>query len=351
METPGGREGSLNDFVPLISVVVLNWNGLPVIESCLESILRQTYQPLEVIVVDNASEDGSPDLIRNRFPLVRLILNEKNLGFGGGNNLGIKASKGRYIMILNNDTRLDLKCLEFLMQSLERDRRYGAGAPKILLDHQNNLIDAAGIVVYPDGLSIGRGRMEQAEQYDEETEVFCASGCAGLFRREMIEEIGLYDEDFFAYAEDTDLGWRARLTGWKCIYNPQAVVYHLHSSSTGTFSPFKAFLVERNRIWVALKNFPVPLLFAGQAYTLWRYLFNIYLVFTGRGAAGSFTREYSKSQLLKIMIKVYFSVLRRLPLILKKRSELGRRRGLDRKKAYLLLNRFGISTKALTFKE
>lgn len=351
MGAPGRREDPLNDLPPLISVVVVNWNGLPVIESCVESLLRQTYQSMEVIIVDNGSGDGSPDLIRNRFPRVRLIVNEKNLGFGGGNNVGIKASKGQYIMILNNDTRLDPKCLELLMRSLERDRRFGVGAPKILIDHEDNLIDAAGIVVYPDGLSIGRGRMERAERYDEETEVFCASGCAGLFRREMLEEIGLYDEDFFAYAEDTDLGWRARLTGWKCIYNPEAVVYHLHSSSTGTFSPFKAFLVERNRIWVALKNFPIPLLFLSQAYTLWRYLFNIYLVFAGRGAAGRFTREYSRIRLLKIMAEVYLSVLRRLPLVLKKRFELGRRRGFNRKEAYSLLNRFGISAKDLTFKE
>lgn len=341
----------MNTPLPLISVVVLNWNGKQTIEKCLTSLYQQTYCPLEIIVVDNASTDGSVDLVKDKFPDVTLIVNEKNLGFGGGINIGIRVANGRYIMVLNNDARLDRRCIEELKWGIEKDLKYGACAPKILLEIEDNLIDAAGIAVYPDGLSIGRGRMEPAEQYNEETEVFGASGCAALFRKEMLDEIGLFDEDFFAYAEDTDLGWRARLAGWKCIYNPQALVYHLHSSSTGNYSPFKAFLVERNRIWVALKNFPIPLLFVGQVYTLWRYLFNIYLVFTGRGAAGRFTQEYSKFQLLKIMAQVYLSVVRHLPFILKKRFKLGRRRGLERKKAYLLLKRFGISTRVLTFKE
>ena len=113
-------------------------------------------------------------------------------------------------------------------------------------------------MVCPDGLSIGRGRLEKGDRYDEEVEVFFASDCACLYRREMLEDIGLYDEDFFAYADETDMGWRARLAGWKCIYNPKAIVYHCHSASCrGNTLLLKPSLVERNRIWVAIKNFPV----------------------------------------------------------------------------------------------
>ena len=281
---------------PLVSVVVLNWNGREVVERCLRSLQGQTYQPLEIIVVDNASTDDSADLVRKRFSNVKMIVNERNLGFGGGNNVGIRASQGRYIMMLNNDTRLDPACIEELKRSLEKDQRYGACASKILLEYEDNLIDAAGIVVCPDGLSIGRGRLEKGDQYDEETEVFFASDCACLYRREMLEDIGLYDEDFFAYADETDMGWRAQLASWKCIYNPEAVVYHFHSASSGAYSPFKAFLVERNRIWVAIKNFPVSLLIFGQFYTFWRYVLQAYGAFAGKGAAGRFTSDFSKER-------------------------------------------------------
>src|SRR4030042_683779 len=176
----------------LISVVVLNWNGVKVLEKCLKSLMLQTFRPLETIVVDNASTDGSVDFIKNRYPNIKLIVNERNLGFGGGNNVGILSSEGRYIMMLNNDTRLDPKCIEELKGSLEKDRRYGACASKILLEYEDNLIDAAGIVVCPDGLSIGRGRLEKGDRYDEEVEVFFASGCAGLYRKQMLDDIGLF---------------------------------------------------------------------------------------------------------------------------------------------------------------
>lgn len=270
---------------PLISVVVLNWNGRQFLEQCLASLMGQTYKPLEIIVSDNASTDGSVALVNESFPEVKMIVNNRNLGFGGGSNVGILASRGRYIMVLNNDTRLTPTCVEELRRSIEKDERYGACAAKILLEFEDNLIDAAGIVVCLDGLSIGRGRLEAGDRYNEEAEVFFASGCACLYRREMLDDIGLYDEDFFAYAEDTDIGWRARLAGWKCIYNPKAVVYHLHSATSGAYSPMKAFLVERNRIWVAIKNFPLSLIVIGQSYALWRYVFQAYGAFSGKGAA------------------------------------------------------------------
>jgi GT2 family glycosyltransferase len=173
---------------PLISVVVLNWNGSKVLRQCLDSLRAQTYTPVEIIVVDNASTDNSVNLVKELFPDVKLILNEKNIGFGGGNNVGIGASQGRYIMMLNNDTRLDPKCIEELKRCIEKDERYGTCASKILLEYEDNLIDAAGIVVCPDGLSIGRGRLEKGDLYNEEVEVFFASDCACLYRRDSTAE-------------------------------------------------------------------------------------------------------------------------------------------------------------------
>jgi len=336
---------------PLISVVVLNWNGQQVVEKCLKSLQEQTYDPLELIVVDNASTDGSAELVKKGFSDVKVIVNKTNLGFGGGNNVGIQASQGRYIMMLNNDTRLDPHCIEELRRCIEENDRYGACASKILLEYEDNLIDAAGIVICPDGLSIGRGRLEKGDQYNEEAEVFFASDCACLYRREMLEDIGLYDEDFFAYADETDMGWRAQLAGWKCIYNPKAIVYHFHSASAGTYSPFKAYLVERNRIWVAIKSFPLPLLIFGQLYTFWRYLLQAYGAFSGKGAAGRFTSDFSKMELIKILIKVYFSLWKQLPLMLRKRRVIQKKRQISSLEVFRLIRQFGISAKEIALRE
>ena len=339
------------DVAPLISVVILNWNGIKVLEQCLSSLKGQTYVPLEIIVVDNASTDGSVDVVREEFPNVRLIVNERNLGFGGGNNIGIRAATGRYIMMLNNDTRLDPRCIEELKRAIEKGDRFGACASKILLEYEDDLIDAAWIVVCPDGLSIGRGRLEKGDRYNEETEVFFASDCACLYRREMLEDIGFYDEDFFAYADETDMGWRAHLAGWRCIYNPKAVVYHFHSASSGTYSSFKAFLVERNRIWVAVKSFPLSLLLFGQWYTFWRYLLQAYGAFTGKGAAGRFTSDFSKMELVRVLVKVYLSLWEQFPLMLKKRREIQGKKRISNREVYQLIKRFGISAKEIALRE
>jgi GT2 family glycosyltransferase len=335
----------------LISIVVLNWNGKQVIEKCLTSIQGQTYHPLEIILVDNASTDGSVELIKKNFSNIKLIVNETNLGFAGGNNIGIRASRGRYIMILNNDTRLDPKCIEELKRGIEKDERVGACASKILLENEEDLLDAAGIVIYPDGLSIGRGRLEKGNRYDEETEVFGGSGCACLYRREMLEDIGLYDEDFFAYADDTDLGWRAQLANWKCLYNPRAIVYHFHSASSGTYSPLKAFLVERNRIWVSIKNFPLSLIILGQFFTLWRYLFQAYGALFGKGAAGRFTKGFSKIKLVKILAEIYLSFGKSFPVMLKKRKAVQDKKRISNREIYRIMRRFRISAKTIAFRE
>jgi len=336
----------------LISVVVLNWNGCQVLDNCLKSLYDQTYQPLEIIVVDNASTDGSVEVVRQEFQNVKLIVNEKNLGFGAGNNIGIQASRGRYIMMLNNDTRLDPKCVEELKRSIEKDKSYGACASKILLESEPDIIDGVGIVVCPDGLSFGRGRLEKRERYDEEEEIFFASDCACLYRREMLDDIGLYDEDFFAYADETDMGWRARLAGWKCICSPKGIVYHLHSiSSGGRVSAFKAFLVERNRIWVALKNFPISLIILGQFYTLWRYVFQAYGALRGKGAAGQFTSNFSKAELVKILLRAYLSAGRKLPLMLKKRKMIQQKKRITNLEVFRLIRRFGISAREIALSD
>jgi GT2 family glycosyltransferase len=167
----------------------------------------------------------------------------------------------------------------------------------------------------------------------------------------MLEDIGLYDEDFFAYADETDMGWRAQLAGWRCIYNPKAIVYHFHSASSGTYSPFKAFLVERNRIWVAIKSFPVSLLILGQFYTFWRYILQAYGAFARRGAAGRFTSDFSKIELVKILIKVYLSLWKQLPSMLNKRKAVRKKKRIQNREVYQLIRQFGISAKEIALRE
>jgi len=339
----------------LVSVVVPNWNGKEYLRDCIASLRKQTYNNLEIIVVDNASTDDSVEYLLKNFPETKVIKHSKNFGFGAANNTGIRAAQGKYIMMLNNDTRLEPRCIDELRKSIDKDEKIGACASKILLEHENNSLDAAGITICLDGLSIGRGRLESGDKFNDEEEVFFASGCACLYKKEMLEDIRLnneiYDEDFFAYADETDMGWRAQLAGWKCIYNPKAVVHHLHSASSSNYSSFKAFLVERNRIWVAVKNFPISFLILGIFYTILRYFYQALGALTGKGAAGKFTEEANKSKLIKILIKAYISAFLGLPKMLKKRGEIMKKKRISNREIYTLLKRFGIGARKIAMKE
>jgi len=337
--------------VPLISVIVLNWNGKEYLYSCLESVKAQTYPNMETILVDNASTDGSAEYIKNLFSDLHVIINRENMGYGGGNNRGIREAKGRYIFILNSDTEIEKDCLELLWECIETNKNIGVTTPKILLYDRRDTIDAAGLTIYLDGLSIGRGRLEPQEKYCRREEVFFGSGCASLFRREMLEEISLFDEGFFAYAEDTDLGWRANLAGWKAYYVPEAIVYHHHSKKFGTYSSMKAFLVERNRIWVAWKNFPLPILCLWPFYTLSRYFYQGIGTLIRRGASGRFGQESSPLLLIFILMKAYLSGLRGLPAILRKRKEVQSKKRISNWEVFSLFKKYGIKAREIAFKE
>ncbi|HBA54152.1 glycosyltransferase family 2 protein [Syntrophorhabdus aromaticivorans] len=338
----------------LVSVVILNYNGRKFIEACVGSVLAQDYPDMEIIVVDNGSSDGSSDVIRERYPQVRLIETGRNLGFAAGNNVGIRWAKGEYIVILNNDAELEQTCITEMKRAIDKDPAYGACASKIYLKFEQNLLDAAGIVVCPDGLSIGRGRLESGDSYNEEVEVFFGSGCCIMCRRTMLEDVRVggyyFDEDFFMYADDTDLGWRARLRGWKCIYTPDARVYHAHSAASGSYSHLKAFHVERNRIWIPVKYFPLILILYGQFFTVARYLFQAYGAFSGKGASGAFTKEHSRGDLMGVLFKVYWSALKGLPRMWKKRREIQKRREITTRDMFNLLRRYGIRTKDIGLK-
>jgi hypothetical protein len=335
---------------PVVSVIVLNWNGGEYLRSCLDSLFTQDYDNLEVIVVDNGSTDGSIDLVKG-YRHIRLIENGENLGFAAGNNVGIRQSKGEYVVVLNNDAELEESCIKEMKRALEQDSRYGACASRILLKFEQDLLDAAGIVVCPDGLSIGRGRLEKADRYDREEEVFFASGCCMMCRKAMLDDVKLgndyFDEAFLMYADDTDLGWRARLRGWKCVYAPEAKVYHLHSASSESYSPLKAFLVERNRIWVQVKYFPLRLLLYGQFFTAFRYLLQAYGVLAGKGAPGAFSKTHSRTELVKILAQAWASALKGLPAVWQKRRIIRKRGAVSAAEIAGVVRRYGIGARKI----
>jgi hypothetical protein len=338
----------------LVSVIVLNWNGGTHVQSCLDSLACQDYGNIDIIVVDNGSTDGSIAMIRERHPGAQIIENHANLGFAAGNNVGIRASRGEYVVILNNDAELDSHAVGAMQRAIDKDRRYGACASRIYLKFEKDLLDAAGIVVCPDGLSIGRGRLERGECYNREEEVFFGSGCCLMARREMLEDVKMgdeyFDESFFMYADDTDLGWRAALRGWRSIYAPDALVYHLHSASLESYSPLKAFLVERNRIWLQVKYFPFLMICRGQLFTALRYLFQAYAALTGKGAAGGFSQAHSRCELVRILFRVWGSALKGLPAVWRKRKLIQKRRAIGPKEVSSLLKTYGIRARDIALK-
>ena len=334
---------------PLVSVIIVNWNGEKFLDICLSSLRVQTYHNFEVIVVDNASTDNSIKFLEeNYLKFVRIIKNRDNFGFAKGNNIGIQAAKGEFIVTLNNDIQADSRWLEELLKAAQSNEKIGMCAPKIRSFYRRDIIDSVGVNIYWDGMSRGRGRLKKDfGQYDNDRDILIPSACAALYKRKMLDEIGLFDEDFFAYCEDTDLGLRGRLAGWGCLLVPSAVVYHLYSSTSGKYSPFKAFMVERNHIWVALKIFPVPVLLMFPFFTFFR------LVIQSLSAFRYFSKKDIRSdKLFKLRIpfgilKAYVSVFRTLPTILKKRKIVWAKKKISNAEIYHWFRRFGLSVKDL----
>lgn len=245
---------------PTVSVVIINWNGKEHLARCLASLEAQTYRDFETIVVDNGSTDGSVAFVRERFPAIRLICNDRNLGFARANNQGIAMARGRYIALLNNDTQTEPQWLEALIHAAETHPEIGAFAPLVLFNDRRDTVDSAGLKVSVLGHGIQNLLGEHVERVGGVCEVFGVSATAALFRRELLQDVGLFDEDYFIYYEDVDLAWRARLRGWRSFLVPQAIVYHAHSATVGRGSPFKKRLLMRNRLWTVAKDYHFPAL-------------------------------------------------------------------------------------------
>jgi GT2 family glycosyltransferase len=244
---------------PPASIVIPNWNGACHLPTCLDSLRRQNYADFEVIVVDNGSTDASLELLERDYPEVKVVALPENRGFAGGVNVGIREARGEIVAVFNNDAEADPRWLEELAKALARHPEAGMATPKVLLFDQRDVINSAGDFYGVDGVPGNRGVWQRDEgQFDREEYVFGAAGVAAAYRRAMLDEVGLFDEDIFFLCEDVDLVWRAQLAGWKCVYVPEAVVYHKLSATGG--GKIASYYCGRNFIYVIAKNYPTTLL-------------------------------------------------------------------------------------------
>ncbi|MBL7856266.1 MAG: glycosyltransferase family 2 protein [Cyclobacteriaceae bacterium] len=242
---------------PLISIIILNYNQLEVSVEFLESAKKLSYKNYEIIFVDNASKENPSNFVATNFPDVRLIVNETNLGFTGGNNVGIKAGKGDYFFIVNNDTEVTDNLLEKLLEPFQNDSSIGVVSPKIRYFHNPQIIQYAGFTeVNPftgRNRAIG-GKEIDVGQHDKPGYTSYAHGAAMLVKREVVDMVGMLPDEFFIYYEELDWSAHIRRAGYKIYYQPTALIYHKESITMGKESALKAYYHTRNRILFMRRN-------------------------------------------------------------------------------------------------
>jgi len=305
------------------SFVIPNWNGKKFLPLCLDSLKKQKFSDFEVIIVDNGSKDGSKEYLAKNFPWVRVIALSTNTGLSVACNKGMKAAKGDYVILLNNDVEVPDNFTQNLAEAIGRNPSYKIFACKILCFDKRNLIDSAGDGLYLDGRSYRRGHyQEDGAPYDKEEEVFGPCGAAAVFHQSVFSEIGYLDEDFFAFYEDVDFNFRAQLFGFKCLYVPSAFIYHIgHGSSRDNH--WVAYLCRRNENWMLLKNIPADLAKKYSSVLIWprlSWFFKDILKFFLR-------YKYDKATATRL--KANFAALRGAPKMWRKRKKIQKGRKVD----------------------
>ena len=311
---------------------MLNWNGKHHLDVCLGSLAHQTYDDLEVILVDNGSTDGSVAHVRTHFPWVRVLAQRENIGFCGGNNIGIRASSGEFVALLNNDTEAEPDWLEELHRVMVSSSDVGCCDSKVSLFEQRDVIDTVGGLYSIAGSVERRGYLQKDNgQFDRVTDVFTAVGSAVMYRRDMLEQVGLLDEDFYFGYEDVDLSFRAHLSGYRCVNVPLARVHHKVSASSGLNSDFYVYHGQRNVSYVFVKNMP------GRLF--WEYL-PLHLMYI----AGAFV-YFARAGRTKAFVRAKIDALGNLGSVLQKRRAIQQRRTVTVDEIDRLLERKWYHTK------
>jgi len=310
---------------PFVTIVILNWNGRRFLKDCLDSVFNLNYRNYNVILVDNASSDGSVEFVKKKYgkyirtKKLKIVINHKNLGFAEGNNVGIrkalKNKRVKYIVLLNNDTKVNKDWLKELVKVAERDEKVGIVQGK-LLQFDGKTIDSTGIELYQSLINtVDRGQGEiDVGQYDQECEIIAACAAGALYRREMLEDVAMggeyLDSDFFCTWEDTDISFRALLKGWKIRYTPYAVMFHKRCATTGIATPFSVYYLHRNNLWFVAKCIPTTIFLK---YFIFFLLFNVI-------SFGVFLTMRRK--LFPAFVKAKLDSLRNLKKILRKRKRI-----------------------------
>lgn len=269
--------------MPLVTFIIPHRNNFSLLKSCLSSLREQTCDDYEIIIVDNGSRDGSPQKLRRHFPEVRLISLPTNSGFARAANLGIRASRSPFLAFLNNDVEISPSWLERMLEGVSSDPGLGAGAGKLLQKGRASRLSSIGNLVFKSGFGRDRGWGEaDGEKASHREKIFWASGAACLIPRRLFSEVGEWDEDFFAYFEDIDLGLRAQLRGFSCMYIPGAIGYHVEGATGRDLPRLGAALRFRNALMLVIKDFPAPLIAENLHYIVFAHLRAIvYLILTG----------------------------------------------------------------------
>lgn len=264
----------------MVSVVIPNYNGMHYLKGCLDSLQRQDYRNFEVILIDNYSQDSNYKWVKEAYPKIIFKRLNKNYGFSRAVNEGIQLAKGEYVLLLNNDTELEKDFLSQMVKAIQKDKRIFGVSSLMLSYHDRQIIDDAGDDYTILGWAYKRGDGKPKQTYSKIETVFSACAGAALYRKSAFKKIGLFDEQFFAYMEDVDISYRARIFGYYNVYCPKAKVYHIGSATSGSkYNAFKVKLAARNNVYVPYKNMPtlqlllnLPMLILGTAIKqLWFY--------------------------------------------------------------------------------
>jgi GT2 family glycosyltransferase len=300
--------------MPEIAVIVVNWNGAHLLKTCLTSLREQTWRDFETILVDNGSSDESLALVARDFPDVRVIALDENLGLAGGTNVGIEATDAPIIATLNNDTEVDAHWLEELKRALDAHPEAGSVASKLLLFDRRDVIHSAGDFYRVDGVPGNRGVWQPDDgRYTQSELIFGACAGAAAYRRTMLEDVGGFDDTFFMYCEDVDLAFRGQLLGYRCVFAPNAIVYHMLSATGG--GPLASYYCGRNFLRVIARDMP-----AGLLGRVWPRVVLAQLRFTWESL------RHAREPAARARLRGQLDGLRELPRLLGERREIQRRR-------------------------
>lgn len=319
--------------MPKASIIIPSWNGLELLKVSLASLVKQTFTDFEIIVVENGSTDGSVQYLENNFPKIKLIKLQKNIGFAPAVNLGIKKALGKYIILINNDTKVDKNCLQYLVKAADEHPEVGMVAAKMLQFNNPKLIDSSGDYIDAVGHAnnLGWGE-EDGGRWNQTGYTFLVTGGGGLFKKQIFNKVGLFDDNYFAYMEDVDLCLRAQLSGFKGWYEPKAIIYHIHKATSNRNKAFTEYLQYRNMTMTVIKNFPKKLLLTNLNW-LKIILVNLNTI-----------RFLATQGYLWQALKAEFYVLSHFSYLLKKRSKIQKMKIVDDQ--YIIDN---IRPKKITF--